>query len=295
VRTCIIFNPSARGQKAERLCSRLAALCPNSVLRRTNLPGDGRALAAQAVREGFTTIIAAGGDGTANEVVNGIAEASGGLEIARLGLFPLGTINVFARELGLPRNIADMAQVLLAGQEIGIDLGRVEFPAAGGSQTRYFLQLAGAGLDSRAVELVDWELKKKIGRFAYVIAGLRALQEKQPLITVEYEKTIAGELVLLGNGRLYGGDFEVFPRASLHDGLLDVCVLPKISAGQVLRIALGVITGRLHRFSAARHSQSSRVKLSSASRVTLQLDGENVCPLPATFSVLPKALRVIVP
>lgn len=295
MRTCIIFNPSARGQKAERLCSRLGALCPNSVLRATTGPGAGRALAAQAVREGFTTVIAAGGDGTANEVVNGIADAPGGLEIARLGLLPLGTVNVFARELGLPRNVDATAQALVRGNETSIDLGRAEFPSNGHIEARYFLQLAGAGLDSRAVELVSWELKKKFGPLAYIIAGLRALREKQPVITVEHEETLVGELVLLGNGRLYGGDFEVFPRASLRDGLLDICVLPKVTAGRVLRIALGVITGRLHRFSAARHSQSARVKISSPSRVILQLDGENICPLPATFSVLPKALRVIVP
>lgn len=262
---------------------------------RTRSAGDARALAAQAVRDGFTTIVAAGGDGTANEVVNGIAGVPGGLTVARLGILPLGTINVFARELALPRKLPLAARAILAGQESAIDLGQAEFEGDGRSEHRYFLQLAGAGLDSRAVELVDWQLKKKIGPLAYILAGLRALNEKQPRIKPEPSDLAPGELILLGNGRLYGGDFEVFPRASLRDGLLDVCLLPRVTTLGILRVALGIITGRLHRFSQARHFQTNKVRLSSPERVVVQLDGENAGLLPATFTVLPKALRVIVP
>ncbi len=264
-------------------------------MRLTGGQGQARQLAAQAVREGFATIVAAGGDGTANEVVNGMADVPQGLASARLGIVPLGTVNVFARELGLPRDLAGAARTLAAGREMTMDLGRAEFTADGQAQCRYFLQLAGAGLDARAVELVSWELKKKAGPLAYAVAGLKALRENQPAITIEGAGPAAGELVLVGNGRYYGGSFEFFPEASLRDGLLEVCVLPKVNVWHALQAVLGLATGGVHRFWPSRRFRSSTVTLTSASRVGLQLDGEHVGELPVTLSVLPQSLRVIVP
>lgn len=295
VQTCIIFNPSARGEKATAFCSRLSSLYPNCVVRRTAGPGEARILAAQAVREGFGTVVAAGGDGTANEVVNGIGDVAGGFEFSRLGILPLGTVNVFARELGLPRALPAVARVIGIGNERRIDLGKVEFQKGTNPETRYFLQLAGAGLDSRAVALVSWELKKKIGPVAYLWAGIRAVREKQPIITVEAGEQIRGELVMVGNGRFYGGSFPVFPEASLQDGLLDICVIEKVTAVRAVQVVLGIVTGRLYRFCPALHLRSPTVKLTSPGPVVLQVDGENVGELPARFSVLPKVLRVVVP
>ena len=281
MQTCVIFNPSARGEKAQAFCSRLNSRHPQFALRLTTAPGQARLLAAQAVREGFPTIVAAGGDGTAHEVVNGIADVPGGFAAARLGLLPLGTVNVFARELGLPADLTGAIQVLAAGRETTIDLGRVQFE--------------GAGMDSRAIALVSWKLKKKIGRLAYLVAGLAAAREAQPVITVERERQLSGELVLLGNGRYYAGSFAFFPGADLRDGLLDACVFPKAGWRSAARVAAGLLTGRVHRWSPAVRLRSSRFRLASASRVLLQLDGENTGELPATIRVLPKALRVIVP
>ncbi|HEY3864388.1 MAG TPA: diacylglycerol kinase family protein [Verrucomicrobiae bacterium] len=295
MQTCLIFNPSARGQKAQAFRAQLGPLFPDCAIFETNGPGDARRLAAQAVRNGFATVVAVGGDGTANEVVNGLADVPRGLSLARLGLVPLGTINVFARELGLPRNLAGVARTLATGRELAIDLCRAEFTAGGRPEIRHFLQLAGAGLDARAVELVNWELKKAAGPLAYVAAGFRALRETQPLITVEASETITGQIALLGNGRYYGGSIEVFPGASLRDGLLDVCVLPTVNGWRPVQGVLGLATGRVHRFWEARHLRSAAVTLRGAGRVGLQLDGEYAGELPAKFSVLPQAVRVIVP
>ena len=153
-------------------------------LKATTEPGDARRLAAEAVGEGFDLIIAAGGDGTVNEALNGIGDAPDGFVRARLGVLPLGTVNVFARELKIPLRIERAWDVLQRGNEMRIDLPRVEFSANGIRQQRYFVQLAGAGLDARAIELVDWEHKKKIGPLAYLIAGLKALRERKPKNTV---------------------------------------------------------------------------------------------------------------
>ncbi|HEY3912861.1 MAG TPA: diacylglycerol kinase family protein [Verrucomicrobiae bacterium] len=295
MQTCIIFNPSARGEKAAAFCSKLASLYPNCVLRGTTGPGEARTLAAQAVREGFGTVVAAGGDGTANEVVNGIGDVPNGFKTSRLAILPLGTVNVFARELGLPRNLPAVAKAIALGNEMQIDLGKVEYQGVDKPETRYFLQLAGAGLDSRAVALVSWELKKKIGPFAYVWAGLRAVREKQALITVTAGDLASGELVMVGNGRFYGGSFAVFPAASLQDGLLDVCIIDKVTPVRAAQVVMGIVTGRLYRFVPARQLRSSTVLLTSSVPVILQVDGENVGQLPAMFSLLPKVLRVVVP
>jgi diacylglycerol kinase (ATP) len=276
-------------------CSKIGSLYPNCVVRRTTAAGQARTLAAQAVREGFSTVVAAGGDGTANEVVNGIGDVPGGFATSRFGILPLGTVNVFARELGLPNTFPGVAKAIALGREKLIDLGRAEYSCNGKMETRYFLQLAGAGIDARAVEIVSWKLKKKIGPLAYVWAALRAILEKHPLISVDAGNRVSGQQVLLGNGRFYGGSFAVFPSACLDDGLLDVCVVETVSVLRVFELALGFVTGNLYRFCPALHLRSSIVKLTSPNRVALQLDGENAGELPVTFSVLPNVLRVIVP
>jgi len=135
------------------------------------------------------------------------------LKKARLGVLPLGTVNVFARELKIPLNIERAWEVLQRGRETKIDLPRAEFSKDGIRKKIYFAQLAGAGLDARAIELVDFSVKKKIGPLAYVIAGLKALREQKPQIKVSANsQTFSGELILIGNGKFYGGAFQILHR-----------------------------------------------------------------------------------
>ena len=210
MQTCVIFNPSARGEKAEAVYSRLHKLFPNFTWRRTSEAGHARTLAADAVRAGHQTIIAAGGDGTVNEVVNGMGDVPDGFACAHLGVLPLGTVNVFARELGFPRGLAEAAAVLRQGKLKMIDIGCADYTVAGDARQRFFIQLAGAGLDSRAIELVSWQLKKKVGPIAYIIAGCRAMGERQPVIVAHGDSAVSGELVLIGNGRFYGEAWRCF-------------------------------------------------------------------------------------
>src|SRR5206468_6950812 len=198
-----------------------------------------RRLAAEAVREGFEVVVAAGGDGTLNEVLNGMADAPDGFERTRLGVLPLGTVNVFARELALPAELSRAWEIIGQGKETRIDLPCVSYQAAGSERRHYFAQLAGAGLDARAIELVKWQVKKAVGPLAYVLAGLHAVMSAPSKITATAgagrspvpvpgcTHSLVGELVMIGNGRLYGGQFKLFPQADLRDGLLEVCVFPR--------------------------------------------------------------------
>ena len=296
MRTCVIFNPTARGEKARRFRSHLEALGNQCTLKLTTAIGDARRLAAEAVNEGFDIVAAAGGDGTVNEVINGIGDVPEGFERARFGVLPLGTVNVFARELAIPTKVALAWQALCKERETRIDLPSVEYQADGQPQRRYFAQLAGAGLDARAIELVRWELKKKIGPLAYVLAGLDALRGPPAEVTVSGGgHSATGALVLIGNGRLYGGDFRLFPRADLRDGLLEVCAFPRVNWFTLLRCGPPLLLRGTVPASVTEVFQAESLTLSSPSPAPLEVDGELVGRLPATFSLQRSKLRVIIP
>jgi YegS/Rv2252/BmrU family lipid kinase len=292
----VIFNPTARGDKARRFRRHLDDIGAQATLKLTTGPGDARRLSAEAVTEGFDTIVAAGGDGTVNEVLNGIGNAPDGFERARLGLLPLGTVNVFARELRIPLKLSAAWEAIRRGRETQIDLPRVEFTSNGSRQTRYFAQLAGAGLDARAVELVAWQLKKKIGPLAYVLAGLKALLAAPSKITVTVgDHTATGGLVLIGNGRLYGGPFRIFPRADLRDGLLDVSVFPRVNWLTLARCGPQLLLCGSLPSSAVIVLQAKTINLTASTSTPLEVDGELIGHLPATLSLAQLRLRVIVP
>ncbi|MEP6662661.1 MAG: diacylglycerol kinase family protein [Verrucomicrobiota bacterium] len=296
MRICVIFNPAARGEKAAKLQHILHAFARDCTCKPTSFAGEAQLLAAQAVRDGFDTIIAAGGDGTLNEVLNGFGDVPDGFGQARLGILPLGTINVFARELKIPLKLEKAWELISQNRETLIDLPQAEFISGGKTVTRYFAQLAGAGLDAKAVALVDWNWKTKVGPLAYVTAGFRALQSKQSEISVVTPTGSAqGELVLIGNGKLYGGNFTIFPHADLQDGEFDICVVPKVNLRVLLQVGAGYLTGNFHRFSGAKLLRASSATLSSDEKTFFQLDGEDAGELPARLSLHPKKIRVLTP
>lgn len=294
--SCVIFNPVAKGDKARRFRRHLDEFAAHCTVKPTACAGDARRLAAEAVREGCRTVIAAGGDGTVNEVLNGIGDVPEGFERTRLAVLPLGTVNVFARELALPLDVERAWQTIVAGAETLIDLPCAEYVLKGGTTRRYFAQLGGAGLDARAVELVHWPLKKKIGPLAYVWAGLQALLSPASRIKVTADgQSLVGELVLIGNGKFYGGNYRVFPKADLRDGLLDVRVFPKVNWFTLARCGPQlVLTGSIPDASATQVCGKT-IRLESEGRTPVEIDGELAGVLPATFSIEPLRLRVVAP
>lgn len=295
VRACIIFNPTARGDKARRLRGLLDALATEYVLRPTTGPATAPGIARAAVEDGFDTLIAAGGDGTVNEVVNGMANTPDGLARCRLGVIPLGTVNVFARELGLLRPPEAAWAVIRSEIEMRFDLPWVEWDGERGRERRWFVQLAGAGLDAMAVAGVDWSLKKKIGPAAYVWSGIRALRQPQPQITVAADgREFTGQFVLTGNGRHYGY-FRVFPRADLRDGALDVRLISRIGWGKLFRLTWNWLTRQEEAPTDEVWLRTPRFELRADRPVPFELDGEHIGWLPATLGVETGALRVIVP
>lgn len=296
MKACVIFNPVARGDKARLFQSHLTDVARQCSLKPTTCAGAARALATEAVNEGYETIVAAGGDGTVNEVLNGIADASEGLQRTQLGILPLGTANVFAKELGIPVRFHDAWQVVCAGKETLIDAPLASYFSEGKPMRRYFAQMGGAGLDSRAIELVDWEAKKRLGWLAYVLAGFRALAGPLPDIVVSNgRETASGKLVLIGNGKFYGGRFNVFPLADLSDGVLEVVVYPRLALETIVRAGWGMASGNFHTGRQTMQLKGPVIEVTATAGALFHLDGENVAPLPATFTVERRALRVLVP
>jgi YegS/Rv2252/BmrU family lipid kinase len=284
-RIFVIFNPAARGEKSQRLRHFLERKAGNDVtLAPTQRAGEAQTLAARAVADGYSAVAAAGGDGTVNEVINGIGTSG-----VPLGILPLGTVNVFALELGIPRDLGAAWAVMYTGQTRLIDLAH----AQSGSGGRFFAQLAGVGFDARAVRAANWELKKKIGPLAYVWAGLKVLHERPADVEVAADgRTAHGVAVFVGNGRYYGGRFRLFPQARLDDGLLDVCVFERAGYLDVLRYGQGILRATHPQMRGVHHFQASTLACRGAT--PFELDGEDAGDAPVTFSVKPRALRVIV-
>ncbi|HVY72063.1 MAG TPA: diacylglycerol kinase family protein [Verrucomicrobiae bacterium] len=296
MRTCVIFNPTAKGNKARHFLHHLNAVASQCAMKPTWAAGAARILAADAVRDGFSTIIAAGGDGTLNEVVNGFGDVPDGFERARLAVLPLGTANVFAKEMGIPMKLTAAWDIIRGGRERRVDLGTAEFEADGEARIRYFAQMTGAGLDARAVELVSWNLKKKAGWLAYIWAAWLAWRENPAEITVRGEHDeLTGSLAVVGNGHFYGGNFVLLPRAVCDDGVQDVCVFEKVTARTLVECAWGMARGTMERAAGARHFQAKRVTLHAKTRTPFHVDGELAGHLPVTLTLQPKRLRVVVP
>ena len=297
VRVCVIFNPTAKGDRARRFRSHLEGLGNSCVMRETTGPGDGVEQARAAVKEGFLKIVAAGGDGTINEVANGIVQADG-LGQVRLGVLPWGSVNVFAKELRIPTRFEAAWDVVLNGVDRVIDLGWMELGAE--QEKRCFVQLAGAGLDGRAVELVDWEQKKKLGDLAYVLAAWQALGEDLPVITARVDdREVSGQLVLLGNGRFYGGRHVFFPGARMDDGALDVLVLEEVRQWRILSYGWATLRNRVTSLKGVHYFQTDQLELFAEKRVPVEMEGDAAGQLPepplsGRIWVQGRALRVLV-
>ena len=296
MRSCVIFNPTARGEKAKRFRKQLDVIAKETTFKLTASAGDARKLSADAVQEGYDTIVAAGGDGTLNEVLNGIGDAPDGFERSRLAVLPLGTVNVFAREVGIPSRLDQAWETIRQGRDTIIDLPRVEYQNGAQREHRYFAQLAGAGLDARAIELVKWQIKKAVGPLAYVFAGFHALLGPPAKIQITgHDGCATAGLVMIGNGRLYGGEFRLFPKADLRDGLLEICIVPRMNWYTLARCTPRLLLMRTLPASAAETIRLPSIHLTSDAPVPVQVDGELVGHLPATFTIEKSRLRVVVP
>lgn len=259
-----------------------------SELRLTRQPRHATELAREATAAGLEMVIAAGGDGTVNDVVQALAGHT-----TALGVLPLGTVNVWAREMGIGLTLSEARETLLRGVRRQVDLGR--------AGQRYFLMMAGIGFDAEVTRRVERGPLKRIGLklldYIAAVVALSVTAESSDLrIQIgERQRRERALMIIIGNTRLYGGAMTFAQKAVADDGALDVVVIG--SGGLAHR--LGVL-GRafLRRPSAGprvRYLRAQAIRVESRRAEPVQVDGEVIGNLPMTFTIAPHALRVILP
>ena len=280
----VILNPAAKSDRARSLKEKIQALSPRIIVRVTTAAGDAKALASKALDEEFEAIIAAGGDGTVNEVANGVAGSD-----VRFGILPVGTMNVFASELGIPNNLTAAWKVIEEGF-----LRQLDLPVANNS---HFVQLAGVGLDAEVVRLTTPESKKSLGPMSYLLTLAQVAAVRPPTVFLDPVDSHRreGSFILVGNGRLYGGPFVLFKNARPDDGLLDVLVFKNQSHWDVVRYFQAVAFGSHTDLPDVEYFQTKAMTVHSSGPVPVELDGELADVLPCTFGFYPKKFTVIAP
>jgi lipid kinase YegS len=253
--------------------------------------GDAARYAAEAVEKEVDVVVAAGGDGTVNEVVNGIVSAAPSPDVA-VGVVPFGTANDFATGCGIPIGDPLAALTLAAeGEPKPIDVGKVN--------DRYFINVASGGFGARVTAETPTGMKKVLGGAAYSLMGLVTAAKMTPyrgkLVTPDGEETGAIILMAVGNGRLAGGGYEVAPKARLDDGLLDAMAVLDVEVhefGTVLSELMN-LGAEQNRYVVYRQMKTFRIEADQP--VHMNLDGEPVLESTYSFDVLPKRLAFILP
>jgi diacylglycerol kinase (ATP) len=284
--TIVILNPTAGSPEHVRSWQeRIQSLTGQCLVRVTSHPGEAEALARRAVAEGFTRIVAAGGDGTVNQVANGLASSD-----ATLGVLPMGSVNVFAMELGLP--LHDLQQCWDIIEEKNVRL--VDLPNANGKS---FVQLAGVGLDAQVVKETSLAFKRSFGPLSYLISAAQIAARRPPKLFIESEHTSLeeGSFVLIGNGRFYGGPFPFFKHAIIDDGLFDVVVFKRLGYLEIIKYLQDVVFSSDIKVPEVEYFQTRQLRITSEQDVPLELDGELAGNCPVDFQIQEKVLRVLAP
>ena len=289
-RALLIVNPSSgrelASEHADRIAATLRSRYEDVEVVTTAGDGDAERAAAAAAVSGRETIYVAGGDGTVNEAVNGVAGA-GLLDGARFGIIPLGTGNDFAAGLGIPADVDQALEVLQAERELRVDLGKVN--------GRIFINTSGGGFIAEVSLAVTPQLKTIAGRLAYLIGGAQALLEYEPVsatVTAEpggFRLGLKVYTFAVCNSRLIGGGRLIAPSAIIDDGLLDLCLIEGMSAVEFLALARKVADGGHVDDDRVRYLQASSIVVELEPEASINTDGEVLSARRCEYSVLPKA------
>ncbi|MCL4522834.1 MAG: diacylglycerol kinase family lipid kinase [Acidobacteria bacterium] len=295
----IIYNPTAgrgrhrRRTQLERAQSILKQAGILTELEATTGPGSAVEQARSAVADGRQMLIACGGDGTINEIVNGLAGSQ-----VPMAVLPGGTANVLVKELSLPWDIPRAAERLVRGTLRRIALGLALSPEISGGQ-RYFICVAGAGPDGKLVNAVDPETKRRLGILAYWLEGFRQLvQYPFPLFRVcTAEAEHAASLVVVGRTKHYGGPVMITTEASLFEDCFEVFVATTQKRWRYVTDMSKLLLGRHRTIADDFFWKSTAVRCEPVGReeVWAQVDGEPIGRLPVEFKIVPDALTLVLP
>jgi YegS/Rv2252/BmrU family lipid kinase len=284
--TIIVLNPTAGSPEHIRSWQeRIESLAGNCRVRVTSHSGEAERLTRHAIEEGFTRIVAAGGDGTVSQVANGLVGSN-----ATLGVLPIGSVNVFAMELGLPSHNLQRCWDIIVDTNIRL----IDLPSANG---KYFVQLAGVGLDAQVVKETSLAFKRSFGPLSYLISAAQIAARQPPKLLLESKNTSIeeGSFVLIGNGRLYGGPFPFFKHAMTDDGLFDVVVFKRLGYLEIIKYLQDVVFSSDITAPEIEYFQTRHLRITSEQDVPVELDGELAGNCPVDFEIRKRALRVFAP
>lgn len=301
----IIYNPTSGRNRSRRLhaieeaARILQASGIDARLLPTTCAGSATELARDAARDSCGMVVVCGGDGTINEVVNGIAVTD-----TPLAVLPAGTANILAKELGIPWNIPAAARRIARGKLARIALGLAHWRATEKQGPavpthRYFLCVSGAGPDGAIVHGIDLAHKSRVGILAYWLEGLRQFftYPFPPFAVESPEKTVTASLIVVGRTKYYGGPFRITTGASLFSDQFEVVAYTRRSRLGVLSCLPAIWLGRLHRVKGIEVWKTARFacRPTDGMEIFSQLDGEPTSALPVEFSVVPDALTLVLP
>ena len=299
----LIHNPNAgNGGKGRRAlldeARRIFALHGiEADLAETTGPGHATELARQASIDHRQLVVACGGDGTLNEIVNGLATSQNRARPA-LALLPGGTANILAKEINLPWDIPSAAEKLVRGEIKEIALG-LATPLEQPEKKKYFLSVAGAGPDGMIVYSIDLGLKARIGILAYWYQGAReVLRYKFPRFRMTTPgESIEASLVIVGRTKNYGGPFKITTEADLYKDRFEIMALSTRSGFQYLKYLPTLWLGKLRQTEGVYFFKSDTVLCEPLddNPVYAQIDGEPLARLPVEFTIVPRALQLLVP
>jgi YegS/Rv2252/BmrU family lipid kinase len=293
-RALLIHNPVARG--APSLASLRAAADALAgweiSFQETEGAGHATMLAAVAAKRAADAVIACGGDGTVNEVVNGVAGSETALAVVRGG-----TANVWAKEARVPKQVGAAVRLLNDGEVRTVDLGRVRWSAESGGE-RYFLLMAGVGFDASIVQTISPAAKRRLGAASYLLAGARRTFGHRAIdadITAD-GLDLSGQAywLLAANTRSYGGLVNITYHARIDDGALELCLLRKGGLHRLLWLLPFVLLKRLDSRANVVYRRAQSLDITTPG-MPVQIDGEYLGETPMRFDLAPGALRVIVP
>lgn len=289
-RIAVIYNPNAgrareRQQSIDRFASmlreagRTVDVCP------TAHPNHATDLSREAVARGCDLVVANGGDGTMNEVLQAVVGTD-----ATLGFWPGGTANVLAAEIGFPTGVDQVVGRVLRAHTKKVTVGR--------ANSRYFLLMAGIGLDAAVSAAVDPGLKKRLGKAAFGFAALKYFWrwDVQPVRVQLPGEEVVGRFVIAGNAHSYGGGFKMTPDADLTDPDLDLCIFQSENRLSYLKYALAAVAGWHQGMEGVvyRKVRAARITSASAADAPVQLDGEVTGGLPLQLEAIPEAVKLLV-
>lgn len=260
-------------------------------LRATSEAGEARTIAQTALAHGADLVVAAGGDGTINEVVNGLA---GGLDGPRLGIVPLGTGNDFARTINVPADVAQAVDLIAQGHTRKLDIVRVE-----SDETRYFINVANGGFSGLVDEKLTDEIKAAWGPLSYLRGALAALPDLTNYHTHitfddEDEQQIAAYNVTVANARYVAKGIPLAPHAMPDDGLLEVVIVMAAALPQLATLVPQILLGNHLDNDLVIYRRARKVTVQSQPGMWFNVDGELVGNAPSTFEAVPLALNVVV-